>query len=399
MRISKIDTSVINVRFVAPIRWSGGANENWTRIIVEVHTDDGLVGIGETLGGRVTAALIETEIAPMFLGESPFDIEKMLAKATFVPLYYGKCGYCAIAALEVACWDLMGKATGRSVCELLGGRLHEEVPFAAYLYHRNANRDGAGEIDTTEQLVSYAHEMVERFGFQTLKYKGGVKTEKEELTNIRALREEFPELKLRFDPQSVYSTATALRVGKALEEVGLEYFEDPVWGNVAMARVRNRVDLPLATNMCVIDLDSLAEGYALGSVDIILGDIFEWGGIANIKKLAAVCETFQLGLNFHSAGELGIGQAAYVHMAAACQALPFALDTHITELADEVIADGVIALTDHGTITVPTGPGLGVSLDPDRFAAAKESYARLGDKSVYEEDTSRAGVIPVKSMY
>src|SRR5215468_4468759 len=88
-----------------------------------METDDGLVGLGETLGGTVAKALIDTEIAPMFLGESPFDIERMLGKATFVPLYYGKCGYCAIAGLEVACFDLMGKATGLPVCRLLGGRL------------------------------------------------------------------------------------------------------------------------------------------------------------------------------------------------------------------------------------------------------------------------------------
>ena len=213
-----------------------------------------------------------------------------------------------------------------------------------------------------------------------------------------ALREAFPGLKLRFDPQAIYSAATAIRMGKEFERIGLEYYEDPVWGNVAMARVRDKVDIPFATNMCVIDLDSLAEGYELRSVDVILGDIFEWGGIANIRKLQAMCEVFQMGLNFHSAGELGIGQAAYLHMAAACQALPFALDTHITELGGEVIKAGVIGLTERGTMKVPTGPGLGVELDPDRFAAAKESYARLGDKSVYEEDKARAGVIPVKSM-
>ncbi|MDA1072909.1 MAG: mandelate racemase, partial [Proteobacteria bacterium] len=103
-------------------------------------------------------------------------------------------------------------------------------------------------------------------------------------------------------------------------------------------------------------------------------------------------------LGFHSAAELGIGQAAYLHMAAACQAVPFALDTHVTELAQDIIKEGVIGLTDRGTMKVPTGPGLGVELDPDRFAAARESYAKLGDKSVYEEDKARAGVIPVKSM-
>ena len=398
VKIARIDVSLVSVPFKAPIRWSGGANADWTRIVAQVHTDDGLTGLGETLGSSPTAALIESEIAPMFLGQNPFHIEKMLAKATFVPLYHGKAGLCAIAALEVACWDIMGKAAGQPLHNLLGGRLRDEIPFAAYIYHRNANREGAGEIDTTEQVVAHARDMVERHGFRTVKYKGGVKTEAEEIANLRALREAFPDLKLRFDPQAVYSPATAIRMGRALEEIGLEYYEDPVWGNLAMARVREKVALPFATNMCVIDLDSLAEGYALKSVDIVLGDIFEWGGVANVKRLQAVCEVFQLGLNFHSAGELGIGQAAYLHMAAACPSLPFALDTHITELDGEIIEDGVIALTDRGTVPVPTGPGLGVALDEDRFAAAREAYERLGDKSVYEEDEARRGVIPVKSM-
>src|SRR5687768_156541 len=121
MKIASIKITPVNIPFVAPIRWSGGANEDWTRLIIEVETDDGLVGLGETLGGDVTKALMQTEIVPMFLGESPFDLARILAKATFVPLYYGKCGNCAIAGLEVACWDLMGKAVGRPVCDLLGG--------------------------------------------------------------------------------------------------------------------------------------------------------------------------------------------------------------------------------------------------------------------------------------
>jgi glucarate dehydratase len=240
--------------------------------------------------------------------------------------------------------------------------------------------------------------MVERYGFATVKYKGGVKGEVDEVANMAALREAFPDLKLRFDPNAIYSMATAIRIGKALEELDLEYYEDPVWGHIAMAEVRKKVDMPFATNMCVIDLDSLAVGQTLGSVDVILGDIFEWGGIANIKKLEGVCETFQLGMNFHSAAELGIATACYLHMAAATKALPFALDTHITELGSDVIKPGVIALTDHGTMKVPTGPGLGVELDDDLFDAAQEAYRKLGDRSVYAEDVARAGVIPVKSM-
>lgn len=398
MRIRKTTVTIVNVPFVAPIRWSGGANEDWTRLVIEVETDDGLIGLGETLGGSVTKALIDTEIAPMFQGESPFDVERMIAKATFVPLYYGKAGRCAIAGLELACWDLMGKAAGQPLCRLLGGRLREEIPFAGYIYHRNADRAGRGRIDTLEDVLARARELVGTHGFGTLKYKGGVKTPEEEIEILRALRGAFPAVKLRYDPQAIYSPATAIRIGKLIEPLDLEYYEDPCWGQEGMARVRERVDIPMATNMCVIDLDGVADAVRMGSVDVILGDIFEWGGLAAMKKLQGAAEIFQLNLNFHSAAELGIGTAAYLHLAAAQQALPHALDTHLLELAGDVVAEGDIQLTSRGTMLVPGGPGLGVTLDHDKLAAAAEAYLRQGDKSIYAEDAARAGVIPVKSM-
>ncbi|MSP83341.1 MAG: hypothetical protein EXQ94_10515 [Alphaproteobacteria bacterium] len=399
MKIATVTVTPVNVPFIAPIRWSGGANADWTRLIVEMRTDDGLVGLGETLGGSVTKALIDTEIAPMFLGEDPFNLERMLGKATFVPLYYGKAGYCAIAGLEVACWDLMGKAVNRPVCQLLGGRLREEIPFAAYLYYRNPDRAGRHAIATRDDILATARDYVARHGFDTIKYKGGVVGPDEEIATLRALRGAFPKHKLRYDPQAIYSPATAIRIGRAIEPLDLEYYEDPCWGNDAMARVRAKVAIPFASNMATIDLDSTAEALRLGSVDVVLGDIFEWGGITAIKKLQGVCETFQVNLNFHSAGELGIATAAYLHLAASVPALPHAADTHALELAGEVVKPGVIGLTPHGTMKVPTGPGLGVELDPELFAAAAEAYRRQGDLSVYAEDSTRKGTIPVKSMW
>ncbi|HEY2892004.1 MAG TPA: enolase C-terminal domain-like protein [Dongiaceae bacterium] len=399
MKISRIEVTVVNVPFLAPIRWSGGANADWTRLIIQMHTDDGLCGLGETLGGTVTKALIETEIAAMFLGEDPFDLERILSKATFVPLYYGKCGHCAVAGLELACWDLMGKAVNKPLCQLLGGRLRQEIPFAAYLYYRNADEKGSGAIDSVADVIARAEDMVAAHGFGTLKYKGGVKEPEEEIETLFALREAFPAAKLRYDPQAIYSPATSIRIGKRIESLDLEYYEDPCWGNEGMARVRERVGIPLATNMCVIDLDGVAIGLRMKSIDVVLGDIFEWGGISKMKKLEAACDIFQLNLNFHSAGELGIGTAAYLHLAASVPALPHALDTHILELAGDVIQPGIIALSETGTMRVPSGPGLGVALDDDRFAAAAEAHLRQGDKSVYAEDAGRKGVIPVKSMY
>jgi glucarate dehydratase len=399
MKISRIEVTVVNVPFLAPIRWSGGANADWTRLIIQMHTDDGLCGLGETLGGTVTKALIETEIAAMFLGEDPFDLERILSKATFVPLYYGKCGHCAVAGLELACWELMGKAVNKPLCQLLGGRLRQEIPFAAYLYYRNADEKGSGAIDSVADVVARAKDMVAAHGFTTLKYKGGVKEPEEEIETLFALREAFPTAKLRYDPQAIYSPATSIRIGKRIESLDLEYYEDPCWGNEGMARVRERVGIPLATNMCVIDLDGVAIGLRMKSIDVVLGDIFEWGGISKMKKLEAACDIFQLNLNFHSAGELGIGTAAYLHLAASVPALPHALDTHVLELAGDVIQPGIIALSETGTMRVPSEPGLGVALDDDRFAAAAEAHLRQGDKSVYAEDAGRKGVIPVKSMY
>lgn len=397
--IAKIDAVVVNVGYQAPIQWSGGSNASWTRTVVQVTTDDGLVGIGETQGGASVKALIDNELAALFLGEDPFAVKRMLAKTLFIPYYHGKLGCGAVAALELACWDLMGKSVARPLCELLGGRFRDEVPFSAYVFHRARNADGGGEVDTTDQVVARARELVDEYGFTTIKYKGGVRGERAEVANMWALREVFPEHKLRFDPNAIYSVPTAIRMGKEFERVGLEYYEDPVWGNPAMARVRDRVDIPLATNMCVTDLDSLAVGYGLRSVDVVLGDIFEWGGVTNITKLHAFCDATQLGVNFHSAAEGGIGQAAYLHMAAVCPALPFALDTTAAEFVDDVVVDGSIEFTGRGTALVPRGPGLGVSIDDGKLEAAHAAYLRDGDIPAYQEDSSRGGTIPFTSMY
>ncbi|MBX6322646.1 MAG: hypothetical protein IRY94_12515 [Rhodospirillaceae bacterium] len=399
MRISSIVTTVVNVPFVAPLRWSGGVEDGWSRCIVEMHTDDGFVGLGETLGGDVTKLLIDTNLAPMFLGEDPFALEAILAKALFVPFYYGKAGLCGTAALEMACWDIKGKAVGRPLCDLLGGRLRDEVPFASYIFYRHPDREGRGRVADADEVVAYTRELHARHDFPAIKFKGGVLPPEEEVEALRALRRAFPDKKLRYDPNAILSAATAIRIGRMIEPLDIEYYEDPCWGNEAMARVRERVNIPFATNMCVMDLDQLAQGIRMHSVDVVLGDIHEWGGISNTKKLQATCEVFQLGFNLHSGGELGISTAAYLHFAASVPALPHALDSHMHQQAGDVVKPGVIAYTGRGTMKVPTGPGLGVELDPDRFATYAEAHRRQGDITIYAEDAARRGVPPVKSQW
>jgi len=399
MKISRIKTTLINIPFVAPLRWAGGVEDGWSRCIVEMETDDGLVGLGETLGGSPTKMIIDGDLAPMFLGEDPFATEKILAKTLFVPFYYGKAGLCAAAALEMACWDLKGKAVGRPLCDLLGGRLRDEVPFASYIFYRHADKKGQGRVANADEVVSYTKALHARHDFPAIKFKGGVLPPEEELEALQALRKAFPNRKLRYDPNAVLSAATSIRLGKLMEPLDIEYYEDPCWGNEAMSRVRERVDIPFATNMCVMDLDQLAQGLRMGSVDIILGDIHEWGGISNTKKLQATCEVFQLGFNLHSGGELGISTAAYLHVGASVPALPHALDSHMHQQAGDIVKEGVIGYTPRGTMRVPTGPGLGVELDPEKFALAAEAYNRQGDIQIYAADHASHGRAPVKSQW
>lgn len=399
MRISRITTTVVNVPFVAPLRWAGGVEDGWSRCIIEMETDDGLVGLGETLGGAVTKLLIDSDLARMFLGEDPFETEKILAKTLFVPFYYGKAGLCATAALEMACWDLKGKAVGRPLCDLLGGRLRDEIPFASYIFYRHNRKEGGGRVSNPDEVVAYTKELHARHDFPAIKFKGGVFPPEEEVAALNALRAAFPDRKLRYDPNAVLSASTSIRIGKLIEPLDIEYYEDPCWGNEAMARVRERVHIPFATNMCVMDLDQLAQGLRMKSVDVILGDIHEWGGISNTKKLQGTCEVFQLGFNLHSGGELGISTADYLHLAASVPALPHALDSHMHQQAGDVVKPGVIAYTERGTMRVPAGPGLGVELDPELFGRYAEAYRRQGDITIYAEDAARHGQSPVKSQW
>jgi len=399
MRIAKITTTLVNIPFVAPLRWAGGVEDGWSRCIVQMETDDGLVGLGETLGGSPTKMIIDGDLAPMFLGEDPFATDKILAKTLFVPFYYGKAGLCAAAALEMACWDLKGKAVGRPLCDLLGGRFRDEVPFASYIFYRHADKKGQGRVSNPDEVVAYTKDLHARYDFPAIKFKGGVLPPEEELEALRALRKAFPDRKLRYDPNAILSVATSIRLGKLMEPLDLEYYEDPCWGNEGMSRVRERVHIPFATNMCVMDLDQLAQGLRMGSVDIILGDIHEWGGIGNTKKLQATCEVFQLGFNLHSGGELGISTAAYLHMGASVPALPHALDSHMHQQGGDIVKEGVIGYTPRGTMKVPTGPGLGVELDPEKFALAAEAYRRQGDISIYAADHASHGRAPVKSQW
>src|SRR5205814_1933833 len=193
---------------------------------------------------------------------------------------------------------------------------------------------------------------------------------------IEVLREAFPRVPLRLDPNAAWSRATAHRVAKRLAGA-LEYLEDPVPGLDAMAEVAATAPMPLATNMCVTAFEHVPEAVAKRAVGIILSDHHMWGGMRATVELGRLCGAFGPGLSMHSNSHLGISLAAMVHVAAAVPELAYACDTHYPWQIDDVIKGGKLRI-ENGEVAVPTGPGLGVELDRDALGRLHEQYTRSG---------------------
>ena len=372
-----------------PLLNSAGLHEPWAlRAVVQVDCGDGLVGLGETYGDAPHLALL-TRAAEHLTGLGAFDrpgLERRVQQAigaVDAPDRHGLTGGSSsqktlarvVSPFEVALLDIQGQATGRPVHELLGGKVRDTVPYSAYLFYKWAG-DEYGEAVTPEQIVAQARRMIGRYGFQSIKLKGGVFPPEEEIDAIRALREAFPDHPLRLDPNCAWSVETSIKVA---EETGglLEYLEDPTGGLAGMAEVARAAPMPLATNMCVVSFADLPEAVERGSVGIVLADHHYWGGLRASAALAAICRTWGLGLSMHSNSHLGISLAAMTHLAAATENLTYAADTHTPWQLGADVVTAPLPIVD-GSVTVPDSPGLGVRLDPDALARMHEDYRTCG---------------------
>lgn len=392
MKISDIRATTVTVPIEAPLRHANGCHwGRFVRTIVEVETDEGLIGLGEMGGGGESAEAAFRALKSYLVGHDPARIEELrflIANPT-ASLYNNRTQM--LAALEFACLDILGQKWGVPVSEILGGRLRDEVPFASYLFFRYP-QDGKGEVRTIEHLVESAQSLKERYGFTSHKLKGGVFPPEYELDCYRALAHAFPKDRFRFDPNGVWSTETAIWFGQQIEDIRNDYLEDPVFGMNGMRRVREKVRMPLATNTVVVNFEQLAANVLNTAVDVVLLDTTFWGGIRACVKAAAVCETFQLGVAVHSSGELGIQLATMLHLGAVIPNLSFAADAHYHHLTDDIIEGGKLEYK-NGAIAVPAAPGLGVKLDYDKLAAYRELYRRLGSYA-YDRDPLRPGWTP-----
>jgi glucarate dehydratase len=395
MRITDVRATPVTVPLQAPLRHANGCHwGRFVRTIVEIETDDGLVGLGEMGGGGESAVSAFAALKPYLVGRDPARLEELrflIANPT-ASLYNHRTQM--LAAIEFACLDLLGQTWGVSVSEILGGRVRDQVRFASYLFFRYASpRDGGGEVRTIDQLVEEARSLKQHFGFTSHKLKGGVFVPGYELEAYRAVADALPGDSFRFDPNGVWSVEQAIWFGQRIADLNNDYLEDPVFGLHGMRRTREKVRMPLATNTVVVGFEQLAANVLATAVDVILLDTTFWGGIRPCVKAAGICEAFQLGVAVHSSGELGIQLATMLHLGAVVPNLTFAADAHYHHLADDVIEGGKLRYR-CGAIDVPTAPGLGVKLNRDKLAEYHELFLRLGTYP-YDQDPLRPGWTPL----
>ena len=394
-KIVDVRATTVTVPMEAPLRHASGAHwGRFVRTIVEVETDQGVIGLGEMGGGGESAELAFMGLRSYLLGHDPFALEAMRFKICnpTASLYNNRTQL--HAALEFACIDIIGKTLGVPAYDVLGGKVRDRVPFASYLFFRYPNQDtGDGEVRLVEQLVAHAKRLKAEHGFTVHKLKGGVFSPDYELEAYRALAAGLPGDRFRYDPNAVFSPEEAIRFGHAIEDLANDYYEDPTWGLNGMRRVGQAVRIPLATNTVVVNFEQLATNIRDSAVDVILLDTTFWGGIRPCIKAAGVCETFQLGIAVHSSGELGIQLATMLHLGAVVPNLAFAADAHYHHLLDDVIKGGKMQYQG-GAIAVPSAPGLGVELDRDKLGTYADLYKSLGGYA-YDRDPGRPGWFPL----
>lgn len=388
-----------------PLLAAGGCHGPYfLRNIIELETDAGVTGIGETHGGEpVTTAL--NKCGPLIVGQDAHAYRK------FAPVLK-QLGNSTYAGIELACLDAIGKATGRRLCELLGGPVRDRVEFASYLFFRYpsdhsevlndprlADRRGRGDaaLDTwgdvrdPESMAELAWKFHEKFGFRVHKLKAGVFAPELELEALEAINDRFDgKHLLRIDPNARWTLPTALRAAKQLKELPLEYYEDPVAGQSAMADVRAQTGLAVSTNSCVTRFRHIPPAMRTRPIDVVLGDHHGWGGITAFQTLGTIAETLGWGLSQHSNNHAGVTMAAMIHAGAITPHLTYASDTHYVWLPEGAdIIDGANLAISQGQMAVPRGAGVGVSLDPDKLSRAHETYKRSGMRQRNDAFTMR----------
>lgn len=418
--MSTASSPIINEMRVIPVAGHdsmllniGGAHAPFfTRNIVVLTDSSGQVGLGEAPGGETIRRTLEQAI-PQVVGQPVARMNRLVQQvhlgnqsADFDAFGQGAWTFelrvNAVAALEAALLDLLGKALNVPVCELLGpGRQRDEVTVLGYLfyigdrqktplpYQEGARRGHAWyhlrhqEALNARAIVELAQAAQDRYGFKDFKLKGGVLPGEQELEAARELKRCFPEARITVDPNGAWHLDEAIELCRDMKDV-LTYAEDPCGaeqgysGREVMAEFRRATGLPVATNMIATNWREMGHAIMLNAVDIPLADPHFWT-LSGAVRVAQMCDEWGLTWGCHSNNHFDISLAMFTHVGAAAPGKPTAIDTHW------IWQEGEARLTREpleirgGKIAVPQAPGLGIEPDWQRIEQAHQLYCSLPD--------------------
>jgi glucarate dehydratase len=369
MKIRSITALPVNIPFRAPYRFSYGSIASLTKTVIELITEDGVVGLGECADGNRAADVIAA--GEKLIGLDIRDIST--AEGRVVPaMRYTPWGNVTSArrvfgGIEMAMWDARGKTEGVPLALLLGGAVRSEIPLTEYFSYRFPGTD-PGEATPTD-VARYCATMIERHGSLVFEGKVGTVAFAEEIQMVREVRAAIGDRPLQLDANGGWTVPTAREALRQLAPFHISWFEEPVETYEEMADLRAHCSMAFSAH--AIDLP---KAVALRCPDAIVTNVNEHGGVSRTRDFIRSCEAFGVGFRFHS-GETGIASAAYLHLSAALEHVRGASQTLFHWYADDVIEGGPFAL-ENGVTRLPTGPGLGVTLDRkalqrchDRFLA------------------------------
>src|SRR6185436_18592049 len=296
-------------------------------------------------------------------------------------------GRAALAGLDLAAWDAVARSLKMSLAELIGARKRESIDVvstlpAAILPRAVSRKELTAHLDVlgnTKKVVEFALEQVRKSGFRSFKLKSAAHSPAWDWKLLNELREAMPAARIRFDPNANYGVATATELCRRLDPLGLEFFEDPTGELEGIARLKAAVKTPVATNMWVVRDEHLMPAIRRKAVDVVLGDLFMWGGIDAWRRMARVAHAYGMKPALHSVCEAGIAAVANLHLASALSEVEYPNDSGLHFLSADVVSENLKVVD--GAMTLPTGPGLGVTLDRARLAKVTLESAEIPGKS------------------
>jgi galactonate dehydratase len=367
MRVTGIQTILLDN--IQPYR--GGSK--W--LFIKLTTDEGIVGLGErvTGGARNLAsqiALLNDLCEQFVIGESPFHVERIWQRMFAARHDYrhpGMDSTPALSAIEMALWDIIGKATNQPIYNLLGGQYHEKLRAYAYMPSEGLWESPEKAGDVAWQLVAEGYTACKIDPFMPLfplPRDIPLKTLRRAATIFRHIRDAVgDELEVGIGTHGQFSTAGAIRAAKIFEEYHPAWFEEPVPPeNVEeMARVAAQTSIPIAAGERLATKYEFARLIEKQAAGIIQLDVGQCGGILESKKIAAIAEAHYALIAPHM--YVGPIAAAAAIQLDTCTPNFLIQEYNVNELHGEIFVEPI--RVENGYITPPTGPGLGVELNEE----------------------------------